>query len=227
MFLDYHDHFSNEVYQATACYVIWKNLQNQPVDDEELLNSLNDTPLCWIVFRHSVMQSLILALGRIFDTDGETISVDDLIKSCINEIDLFSKKSLRKRKQVSHNSHKWIDDYIDKAYEPSEKDFLRLKPEIKKYRIIYNNYYKPIRHNIFAHTNKEYHTKTEELWNATQNANMEEMLNFLDDLNITIREAYLNGRKPELSGRKYDEAWFERDILKLLNNVKTHNSHIL
>ena len=95
MYVEYHDHFSNEVYQATACYVIWKNLQNQPAEDDALLMSLNQNALSWVFIRHSMMMSLIMALGRIFDTDGDSVSVDDLIKSCIVDIHQFSKSKLR------------------------------------------------------------------------------------------------------------------------------------
>ncbi len=220
MYIEYHDHFSNEVYQATACYVIWKNLQNQPADDSALLNSLNKNALSWVFIRHSMMVSLIMTLGRIFDTDGESVSIDDLIKSCISDIHLFSKSSLRERKMRASNASNWIDSYMESVYEPSENDFQRLKPEIKKYRDIFNSYYKPLRHKIFAHSDKQIFQKTDELWSETKNANMEELLNFLEDIKITLQEAYLNGRKPELKNRTIDEEWFANDIQSLLERVK-------
>ena len=220
MYVKYHEHFSNEIYQATACYVIWKNLQNKPAEDEQLLSALNVNPLSWVFIRHSMMVSLIMALGRIFDTDGDSVSIDDLIKSCISDIHIFSKSSLKQRKLQNHNASEWIDSYMEGAYEPTKNDFQRLKPQIKNYREVYENYYKPLRHKIFAHSDKQYHSQTDELWEATKHANMEEMLNFLEDLNLAIREAYLNGRKPELKGRKFDEEWFAKDIQSLLERVK-------
>ncbi len=220
MYIEYHHHFSNEVYQATACYVIWKNLQNQPANDSALLSSLNENALSWVFIRHSMMVSLIMTLGRIFDTDGESVSIDDLIKSCISDIHLFSKSSLRERKMRESNASNWIDSYMESVYEPSENDFQRLKPEIKKCRDIFNSYYKPLRHKIFAHSDKLFFQQTDELWSATKNANIEELLNFLEDIKITLQEAYLNGRKPELINRKIDEEWFANDIQSLLERVK-------
>ena len=220
MFIEYQDHFANEVYQATACYVIWKSLQNEPAKDESLLRALNENPTSWVFIRHSMMVCLIMALGRIFDTDGDAVSIDDLIKSCISELELFSKESLRKRKMQSHNASEWIDEYMQEVYEPSEQDFQRLKPEIKKYREIYEQYYKPLRHKIFAHSDKEYHLQSDVLWQATKGANIEDILNFLEDFKMTIRETYLNGRKPVLESRTMDENWFAEDISSLLNRVK-------
>lgn len=221
MYVNYHEHFSNEVYQATAFYVIWKNLQNKPAQDEKLLYALNVNALSWNFIRHSMMVSLIMTLGRIFDTDGDSVSIDDLLKSCINEIHLFSKPSLRERKVKSHNASEWIDSYMESVYEPQEQDFQKLKSYIKKYRDIYQTYYKPLRHKLFAHADKEFYSQSDGLWDAVKNVNIEEMLNFLQDLNIAIREAYLNGRKPELRGVKIDESWFANDIQSLLHRIKS------
>jgi len=194
MYKEYHELFSNEVYQATACYIFWNKLQNKPAKDKKLLAALNTSPLSWITIRHSMMLSLIMALGRIFDTDGDAVSIDDLIKSCIDEVELFSKPSLRKRKLMQSGFKKeWIDEYIEKAYEPCEMDFQILKPEINKYKKIYQEYYRPIRHKIFAHNDKVHFGNTDELWKSTKNANMLDMLNFLEDLKIALQEAYNNG----------------------------------
>jgi HEPN superfamily AbiU2-like protein len=220
MYKEYHELFSNEIYQATACYVFWNRLQNEPAKSEKLLAAFNVSPLSWIVIRHSMMVSLIMALSRIFDTDGDAVSINDLIKSCIEDIEIFSKDSLKKRKATQHGSEKWIEGYIEKAYEPSAKDFQMLKPEIYKYKKIYQEYYRPIRHKIFAHSDKMYFSNTDELWNATKNTNMVEMLNFLEDVKVTLQMAYDNGEKPDLKGREIDEQWFSKDILSLFERVK-------
>jgi hypothetical protein len=220
MYVEYHEHFSNEVYQATACYVIWKNLQNEPAKDKDLLRAFNTTPLSWVCIRHSMMVSLIMSLGRIFDTDGDAVSIDDLIKSCITDIQVFSKNSLQQRKLQNHGAEEWIASYMENAYEPTSSDFNRLKPDIKKFREIYEKFYRPIRHKIFAHSDKQYQSKTDDLWQATAAANIEDVLNFLEDFNLTIKATYLNGRKPELKGRKIDEEQFSKDIKLLLSKVK-------
>jgi hypothetical protein len=221
MFEEYHEIFSNEVYQATACYVFWNRLQNEPAEDKELLKAFNASPLSWITIRHSMMHSLIMTLGRIFDIDSESVSVDNLISSCISEVEIFSKESLKERKlKQAGFDNDWIDDYIEKAYEPTRKDFHMLKPEITKYKKIYQEYYRPLRNKVFAHIDKEYTGDTSELWEATKNANMVDMLNFLEDLKVTLQMAYDNGRKPELGGHEINEEWFSKDILSLFSRVK-------
>tara|TARA_R110002050_G_scaffold300474_2_gene470067 strand:- start:263 stop:607 length:345 start_codon:yes stop_codon:yes gene_type:complete len=98
---------------------------------------------------------------------------------------------------------------------------INLKPEITKYKKIYQEYYRPIRHKIFAHIDKEYVGNTSGLWNATKNTNMVDMLNFLEDLKVTLQMTYDNGRQPVLGGHKYDEEWFSKDILSLFGRVKS------
>ncbi|MBT6052884.1 MAG: hypothetical protein HOG49_39285 [Candidatus Scalindua sp.] len=222
MYEIYHKKFSNEVYSATGNYLFWLNLQNQPAGDKKLLDSLNVTPTSWIFIRHSLMVSLIMTLGRIFDTNGESFSIDDLLKSCIENIHSFNKSSLRERKikDTGGKEADWLEEFIDNAYEPNELDFQKLKPQVKKHRETFNGIYKPIRHNIFAHTTKEHFGKTSEIWESTSKSNIEEILDFLTDLNLTLRETYHNGRKPVLSGAKMEKGFFEKDISLLLQRVK-------
>lgn len=220
MYREYHKLFSNEVYQATAAYVFWHKLQNEPAEDEELLKAFNESPLSWIVIRHSMMLSLIMTLGRIFDINGDAVSIDDLIKSCIDDIDLFSKPKLRERKMMQPGEKPWIEEFMGNAHEPTEKDFQMLRPSINKYKKIYQEYYQPLRHKIFAHRDKQNFSNTDNLWEFTENANMVEMLNFLEDLKVTLQMTYDNGKKPELQQREIDEEWFSKDILTLFKRVK-------
>ena len=211
MYQESHENFTNEVHQAVGSYVLWKELQNQPSDDAELLNKFNETPLSWIFFRHSLMVSLIMALGRIFDTDGDSLSVHHFIRSCIDDISVFSKESV-----ISRNPNK----KLEQVYEIVESDFRKLKSEISKYRELFQKYYQPLRHKIFAHSSKEMYQLRDELWHETKNANIEEILNFLTDLDISIRQAYLNGHEVKLMGRKMDEQYYSKDIQTLFEKLK-------
>ena len=215
-----YDNFSNEVYQATACYVMWKYLQNEPASDDQLLKAMNRSPLSWIMFRHTSMLGLIMALGRIFDTDGESASIFALINSCTENVGAFSKASLRERKLRQPDAQKWIDQYMLNVHEPSAADFHKLRPSIKKNREIYDQFYKPLRHNLFAHRSQSHLNKEDDLWKATSGANIEDVLDFLNDFDATLRDSYNNGRPPELQGRKIDEDWFAKDIKSLLQSIK-------
>jgi len=174
------------------------------------------------MIRHSLQVTLFITLGRIFDTDDDAFSVDDLLKSCINEIDLFSLKNLRERKMEGQNGNepKWLNEYIAISYEPNEEDFYELRSEVAKHRRVFESVYRPIRHKVMAHNDKEYMENADELWAETNISEIENIIWFLSDLKTTLFDAFQNGRKPQLNGREPDIKFYEDDFAKLLNNVK-------
>ena len=93
----YYQEFCNEVHKALASYLFWRMLQRRAYDDPQLLSALNRMPLSWIIIRHALQVTLFMTLGRIFDTDGDALSADAVLKCCIEEVGVFSKGSLRAR----------------------------------------------------------------------------------------------------------------------------------
>jgi len=198
MYDKYYQEYCNEVHLTLGTYLFWKMIQNRAASEPELLSGLNESPTSWILIRHSLQVTMFLTLGRIFDTDGDAFSADDLLKCCINEIDIFSKGKLRERKLKGKNGNipDWIDEYIGNSYLPVEDDFQRLRGELTKRRKVFQKVYRPIRHKIFAHKDKKFIGKTDELWSETNIGELEEIVWFLNDLKRTLFETYENGRKP-------------------------------
>lgn len=195
---------------------------NRAASDDKLLSALNETPLSWIFTRHSLQVTLFITLGRIFDTNDDAFSIDDLLKCCIEEIDIFSIENLHTRKMSGQNGNEpeWLPMYIENAYEPVEEDFKQLRSEVAKRRRVFEAIYRPIRHKLMAHKDKEYIDKADELWNKTNIQELEEIVWFLNDLQETLFDAFQNGKKPILEGREPNLEFYERDFGKLLDNVK-------
>ncbi|MFA6190782.1 MAG: hypothetical protein WC665_00385 [Sulfurimonas sp.] len=222
MYNRYYQEFCNEVHKILSCYLFWKILNNRTAKDEKLLSALNETPLSWIVMKHSINVTLFITLGRVFDKDNDSFSVDDLLKCCIKEIDSFSKESLRNRKMEGENGvePEWLIDYIEKSYTPSVEDFQKLKSEVAKYRKIFEKVYLPIRHKLIAHNDKKYMDKADELWAETNIDELEKIIWFLNDLKETLFDSYHNGKKPLLIKRDPSLDFYERDFGKLLDSIK-------
>jgi hypothetical protein len=222
MYDKYYQEFCNEVHEILSTYLFWRMIRNRIVAEKELLDALNRTPLSWIFIRHSLQVTLFIALGRVFDVDSDSFSVDDLLKCCIERIDLFSHESLRSRKINDRGGvePEWLAKYIEKAYEPVKEDFLRLRGEVAKRRRIFIDVYRPIRHKLIAHNDKKYMDRPDELWAETNIPELEEIIWFLNDLKVTLFETFHNGRKPELVGRKPDFNFYEQDFSQLLDIVK-------
>lgn len=222
MYDRYYQEYSNEVHKILGCYIFWKMLHDRPASEKGLLKALNTTPLSWILIRHSLQVSLFITLGRIFDLDNDAFSVDDLLKHCLENIDIFSLENLRERKLEGQKGKEpeWLREYIQNAYFPVEGDFQRLRGETTKHRKVFERIYKPIRHKIIAHTDKEYMDKADELWAETNIGELEEIIWFLHDLKETLFQTYQNGEKPEIMGRVPDVAYYEKDFGELLNIIK-------
>lgn len=218
----YYQEFSNEVHKAIGSFLFWKMLQNRVASEPKLLDGLNNTPLSWIMIRHALQVTLFMTLGRIFDIDDEAFSADDLLKTCINDIDIFSSSNLRIRKMEDQQKEpEWLDEYIDAAYVPDINDFQRLRGELSKHRKIFEQVYRPIRHKLIAHTDKKFIGKADDLWKETNIVEIEELMKFLHDLQCTLFEQYQNGTKPTLQGRNIDCDFYESDYAQLLDLVKS------
>jgi len=197
-------------------------LNNRVAEDKKLLSALNQTPMSWIVTRYSLNVTLFIILGRVFDVDDNAFSVDDLLKCCISEIDSFSLSSLKERKMKDQNGIEpdWLPEYIQNAYESEAEDFQRLRSEVAKHRRVFEAVYRPIRHKLIAHNDKEYMDKSDELWAETNIGELEEIIWFLHDLKETLFDSYENGRKPVLTGREPNLEFYESDFGRLLDSVK-------
>lgn len=223
MYERFYQEFCNEVHEAIGAYLLWRMMQQRAYREDRLLSALNRTPLSWIFIRHSLQVTTFMTLGRIFDVDPHGFSVDDLIKTCIKELDLFSKPRLRLRKMIDQKEGKepeWLEEYLSAAYEPTEEDFKRLRGEIAKKRRIFEETYQPIRHKLFAHNDKGYLGRHDELWKQTNTDELESLLWFLHDLKETLFDTYMNGRPLELKERVPDLAFYEHDYFEMLNLVR-------
>lgn len=222
MYERYYQEFCNEVHKILSCYLFWRTLNTRIAEDKNLLAELNRTPLSWVVIRHSLNVTLFITLGRVFDTDNNAFSLDDLLKCCIEKIDSFSLENLRKRKMEGQNDiePEWLAEYIENAYQPSVEDFQRLRSKVAEHRKVFESVYRPIRHKLIAHKDKEYMDKADELWAETNISQLEGIIWFLNDLKETLFDTYKNGRKPLLTNRMPDLNFYESDFGKLFDNVK-------
>lgn len=223
MYEKYYQEYCNEVHKALGSYLFWKMIRNRTVSEPELLDALNATPLSWIMTRHALQITLFMTLGRVFDINGNSFSVDDLLKCCIDEINAFSKENLRARKVRSQNGNEpdWLDEYINNAYEPASADFQKLRGAFSKHRKVFEKVYRPIRHKLIAHTDKQFMGKADQLWTETNIGELEEIIWFLNDLKETLFDSYENGREPILLNRKVDVEFYESDFARLLDLVKS------
>ena len=216
MYETYFKEYEDELNTAIGSFLFWDILNSRKIISQKMLNEMNETPIAWNFIRYSLFVNYIIALGRIFDTDGDSFSIDNLLKACIDEIEIFSKKELRKRKEGSALDSKGVDEYISKAFEPTERDFHVLRGEVSKRRKIFQDVYRPIRHKIIAHKDLGHLGNSDALFENTNINEINDILEFLYSLQMALFGLYHNGRQLVLGTHKINREYYTNDFKNLL-----------
>lgn len=211
--------FHNEFIIACRSFYGLINIKNVASTDKEIRLALKRNTISWGIILHSLQITFFVTLGRIFDKDPKSFSVYTLIDTCIDNINQFSKEKLRerKRKEWDKDNLSWVDEYIENSYEPSKDDFLIIKEEISKNKVIYENNYKKIRHKIFAHKDLKYIKNTDILFNKTNIKEIECLLLFLYQVERIIWHLFNNGNYIKIEDLNfYEDNRVKEDVEKLL-----------
>ena len=216
--------FHKELRIACRSFYTWKNIQNIAKEDKNILSALYENPLSWDIILHSLQSTFFITISRLFDKDGRAFSVHTLLRTCIENIDQFSKYALRERRIKSSNTDKlsWLDKYIEDSYQPNKEDFLKLKGEVSKKQKLYDSGCKPIRDKIFAHKELEGIKKVDELFRKVMIDKTQDILCFLYQIEMIIFEILYNGRLMNVGHFPFNEEEFiMKDIMGLLNKIKS------
>jgi len=193
-----------EVEIAIECFYTWLEINKLASANEEIYKALNKSPTFWNINLYGLQCSFFIVLGRIFDDGHDAHSIHKFIASCLANPQFFSKEALAKRKQGGGQKPEWLDEYIEKAHEPSKQELRNLKSALSNQRKKFDETYKNIRNYIFAHRVAKEAETVSELFGKTKISDIEDMLYFLYDLLEVIWQLYHNGRAPVLGEGKYD-----------------------
>ena len=188
--------YRNEVNIAVSSFYTWKTINGLAKSDDKVLCALNTNGLSWSIIAHSLQITFLTVLGRIFDNNPRSLTVNSFICKCRDAIRQFSKASLEVRRlNGSHGVRPdYLDDHLKDACEPSSADFDALDRAAQKYKTIYQKNYHPIRNKLIAH--KDYATmgSRDSLYAKTNIGEIEELLLFLHQIEKVVDQWYLNGR---------------------------------
>ena len=219
-----YEEFQSEVNAACWSFYTWKNIKDITVDEKKVRRALNRNPLSWTIILYSLQSTFFITIGRLFDTDGRSFSVHTFLRQCIENVDQFSKDALRKRRTKGSEADKpsWLDEFIEKSYQPNKEDFLKLKGEASKRQKRYESIYKPIRHKIFAHKDLKNIKRVDILFRKTKIGEIQDILYFLYQIKMIIRELLENGTWKKIGYYSFNEEEFVmKDIAGLLDKIKS------
>jgi hypothetical protein len=192
--------FNNEVERGARFFSAYLTV-SVAASSSSVESLLNTAPRFWNTIRDALQITAIIALGRVFDQKTDTYNLDRLLKIAQDNLNIFSKEALgrRKLKLGPKLTPLELEDYLRSAYEPTPEDFRRLRKCVKKWRTIYENNYRNIRHKLFAHTEMLDRAETNALLAKTNIGELQRLFSFLLSLHQALSQLFINGRKLDLS----------------------------
>lgn len=216
--------FQRELNVACSSFYAWKNIHNIAAKDDKIYHALNKNSLSWNIILHSLQSTFFIAIGRLFDLNRKAFSVHSFLRAYIENIGQFSKNALRERKTKGSEADKlpWLDEYIEKSYQPNKEDFLKLKGEVSKRQKRYELIYKPIRDKVFAHKEFKEIKCIDELFKKAKIGEMQDLLCFLYQIERIIFQLLYNGKLMNIGDFTFnEEELVMKDIAGLLDKIKS------
>jgi hypothetical protein len=200
--------------EAEGCAQFWfafLALHDVAYRKKEVHKLLNRAPLFWVTCLGALQASAFIALGRMFDSDSPHNINKVLRLAQDNRTQLFSKAALARRKQAaSPNPQEGLDEFLGSAHEPSADDFRRIRKRVARWRRVYEENYRGVRHQVFAHKQAAEEPEITALFSRGTNRELQQLIAFLGTLHEALRELFLNGRKLVLRPTRYSLAEIRR-----------------
>ena len=198
--------FRNEVEAGTQFFFTYLAVHAVAHEKKRVHALLNTAPLFWNTCMGALQTAAFIALGRVFDQTSPH-NVDAVLRQAQQNPEIFSKAALGQRKQGTEpKKPDWLDEYMSKAYVPTNDDFRRLRRHVRNWRRIYDNNYADVRNLCFAHKVVLSDAEMARVWGKGNNRELQRMFAFLNSLHDALCELFLNGRKPVLRQVRYSVA---------------------
>jgi hypothetical protein len=193
-------HDSNAAAQFLYAWVSFHACANE---NQKIRRGVNESARFWNTTLGALQTSLFIVLGRIFDRDPKSHTLERLLREATQNPSIFSRRALAQRKAKQSPGATWIKDYVREAYVPSKTDFARLQRFAAAKRTIYERAYQKIRHKIFAHSGISSRTQSDALFAKTNVRELQRLVLALGQLHEALWKLYVNGTKPEIGRSTY------------------------
>jgi len=197
---------STEIEDAITIFHTYEEINRLTVEDAEIYRVLNEDALFWKCQRYCLQTSLFIILSRIFDRAKDARSIHKVIRAAVGHPEWFSKEALATRKRTEGFPTDGLNQYLGTAWAPSTPVEVRhLKKELAGHHGRIDDVYRPIRNKVFAHRLTSNDQDASELFGRTNRVEVGKILDSLHDLIDAIQALYVNGTRPELGKRSYNE----------------------
>lgn len=205
-----------EINKAIETFYTYLSIHKIANDNKEIYREMNNNSTFWNISLYSLQTTFFITMGRIFDDGKDAFSIHKFIQSTLAHPELFSKKSLAKRKSKGNSEPDWLNDYLKNVFEPGVPDLRIIKTQLTPYRKKFDDAYRNIRRSVFAHTLIKESDSVSELFGKTNISEIKQILYILKDMLEALWQLYHNGRLLEFGHTPKD---YEERIEKTTQNV--------
>lgn len=216
-------YFSNEYKIVAQSFFTWKLINNIASLDEKMFSLIRENSSTWNIILYSLQVTYFIALRRIFDNDNNALSADSLLKSCIDNISEFGKDKIAERKIGNSSSEpEWLAKYLEGVYQIEQKDIQMLRGELSRQKKKYEEKFRSIVNKVFAHSEIKYLEDTKTLFVGATIGDIEEIINFLFQIDRILFDLLHNGRFQQIGSYQFkEEEYATKDVSSLLNKLST------
>jgi hypothetical protein len=194
--------FRTEEEAAQQYFFAYLSVRSLAAENEAVLQVMNDTPLFWITTHHAMLLSAFIALARIFDQSSNH-NIDRLISTAAKDMSVFSKNAQNARMLAAGISQQTASEYMAHRHELTPDDLRALRRDVAKWRRVYEERYRDIRHQVFAHKQVADIDDINKLLAKTRVDELKALFAFLNAAYSAFCELFHNGRKLSLNIRDW------------------------
>jgi hypothetical protein len=161
--------------------------------------------LFWQVVVGSLLEGLVVTLGRIFDNHRNAHSVSKVLEAAYDHIDFFSRDALARRQdRMASKRGEWLDIRPPlNPWPPNEQTFADFRKTLQDHEAEFQRIYQPLRHEYFAHRALDPNKPFMEIFRQANPEKLAKMIAFLRDLAEALFQTFINGKPPELGAVDY------------------------
>ena len=191
--------FIGEAELASQCFHASLAINRIAANDKRIHRAINTERHFWNTVLYSLQLGYIIVLGRLFDRRN-THNVDRLLKVAQDSIGVFQRDALAERRERTGfpNARERLAEYLNNVYIPDADLFRQLREVAARRRRTYEQKFAPLRHKILAHAEVLTDEARKELLDKTTYGELEVLLLFLKRLGYSLRDLFMNGRKPDV-----------------------------
>jgi hypothetical protein len=190
--------------------------------DPTLFDAIDRYAGFWNMIFGSLQSSGIIALGRMYDDDAQTLSLPKLIEYAETYSGIFSHAAFQTRKTNNGMSPALAAGMVQNEPPFQRAQLQPLRDEFNAMKKIWDEEFKTIRHKVFAHAGRLTRQEIDELFGKALVEKMENLTVFPLRLTASLWDLYTNAR----SIRPYPVATRIPDVLaNVPGNVISNLEH--